>query len=46
MKILLASGSSTARKIMRGILEKAGHAAADILEAADRKAAVAALTNP
>jgi CRP-like cAMP-binding protein len=46
MKILVASASPTARKIIRGILEKVGHAAADILEAADRKAAVSALTNP
>jgi CRP-like cAMP-binding protein len=44
MKILLSSASSTARKIMRGILEKAGTAAADILEAVDRRACIAALT--
>jgi CRP-like cAMP-binding protein len=46
MKILIASASPTARKIIRGILEKIGHASADILEAADRKATVSALTNP
>src|SRR5436190_7041068 len=45
MKILLSSASATARKILRGILEKAGHAAADILEATNRKTTVAALTS-
>jgi CRP-like cAMP-binding protein len=44
MKVLLSSASSTARKIMRGILEKAGHASPDILEAADRRAGAAVLT--
>jgi len=44
MRILLSSASATARKILRGILEKAGHAAADILEAAERRGTVAALT--
>ena len=45
MKILLSSASATARKILRGILEKSGHAAADILEVTNRKTTVAALTS-
>ena len=42
MKILLASASATARKIIRGILEKAGIAAENVSEITDRKAIFAA----
>ena len=43
MNILLASASPTARKILRGILEKAGHAPGDLVEATERKATFEAI---
>src|SRR5204863_1945580 len=46
MKILLASASTTARKIIRAILEKSGIAPGDVIEVADRKAAFAAFKGP
>lgn len=45
MKILLASASPTARKIIRGILEKAGIPQENVLEVSEPKAIVATIKN-
>jgi CRP-like cAMP-binding protein len=46
MKVLLASSSSAARRILRGLLERAGIARADVVEAEDGKAICAAFKVP
>src|ERR1041384_4664194 len=46
MRILLASSSSAARRILRGLLERAGIARRDFLESGDRKATFAAFKDP
>ena len=46
MRILLASGSSAARTILRALLERAGCAREDLVEVGDRKATYAAFKDP
>jgi len=46
MRILLASASSAARTILRGLLERAGCAREDLVDVGDRKAVYAAFKEP
>lgn len=46
MRILLASASSTARTILRGLLERSGCAREDLVEASAEKAVTAAFKDP
>jgi len=46
MKVLVVSASSGARKILRGLLGRAGIARGEVVEAGDRKETLAALKSP